>query len=79
MTPSGVQGEDLQLSPRAREVLPFSFEMKNRERLNIWETMEQARRHSEKSGYRAVAVFRRNRAPFHVCMELDSFLWLLGG
>ncbi|MCB9229193.1 MAG: hypothetical protein H6618_06235 [Deltaproteobacteria bacterium] len=66
-------------SPRVREVLPFSFEMKNRERLNIWETMQQARRHAAKSGYRPVAVFRRNRSPFHVCMELDSFLWLLGG
>ncbi|MCB9229827.1 MAG: hypothetical protein H6618_09465 [Deltaproteobacteria bacterium] len=79
VTPSGVKGEDLQLSPRAREILPFSFELKNKERLNIWDTMEQARTHTKDNGHRPVAIFRRNRTPFHVCMELGDFLWLLTG
>ena len=77
VTPSGVQGEDLQLSPRAREILPFAFEMKNRERLNIWDTIKQAQNHVKDSKHRPVAIFRRNRTPFHVCMELDTFLEII--
>ena len=78
VTPSGVQGEDLQLSPRAREYLPFAFELKNQERLNIWSTIEQAKGHTKDPKHSPVVVFRRNRTPFHVCLELDKFLELIG-
>ena len=79
VTPSGVQGEDLQLSPRAREVLPFAFELKNREKLNIWDCLKQAKTHIKNENHRPVVVFRRNRTPYHVCIELDTFLELLAG
>jgi hypothetical protein len=79
VTPSGVQGEDLQLSPRAREVLPYSFEMKNKERLNIWDALEQSKTHVAKNNHKPVVIFRRNRTPFHVCMEMDTFLELIAG
>ena len=77
VTPSGVQGEDLQLSPRARELLPFAFEAKNKERLNIWDALAQSKAHVKDSKHKPVVVFRRNRTPFHVCIELDTFLELL--
>ena len=40
----GMTGEDIVLTPRAREYLPYSFECKNTERLNVWSAFEQCRR-----------------------------------
>ena len=34
----GESGEDIKLSPAARKVIPYSFECKNQDRLNIWES-----------------------------------------
>lgn len=79
VTPSGVQGEDLQLSPKAREVLPFAFEVKNKERLNIWDAFKQSKNHVEGSNSRPIVAFKRNNTPFHVCMEMDTFLELIAG
>lgn len=77
VTPSGVKGEDLQLSPRARELLPFCFEVKNKERLNIWEALAQSKGHIKNDTNKSVVAFRRNRSPFYVCMEMDTFLELI--
>jgi len=77
VTPSGIAGEDLQLSPRAREILPYVFEVKNKEQISIWRVIDQARGHSKNLKHRPVVVFRKNRTPFHVCMEFNSFLELL--
>ena len=38
----GESGEDLKLSPAARKLIPYSFECKNQEKLNIWDSLEQA-------------------------------------
>ena len=38
----GCNGEDCQLSPAARKLIPCSIECKNVERLNIWSTIDQA-------------------------------------
>ena len=32
----GMTGEDIVLTPHAKKVLPYSFECKNVEKLNIW-------------------------------------------
>ena len=77
VTPSGIKGEDLQLSPRARELLPYAFELKNRERLNIWDALEQSKTHIKDPKHKPVLVFRRNRTPFHICLELDTFLEMI--
>ena len=37
----GESGEDIQLSPAARKLIPFAFECKNQEKLNIWESLKQ--------------------------------------
>ena len=33
----GESGEDIKLSRAARRLIPYSFECKNQEKLNIWE------------------------------------------
>lgn len=71
VTPSGVNGEDLQLSPRARRLLDFHFEVKNVEKLNIWQALCQSKKHGTS---KPLLVFKRNRTPFHVAMDLDTFL-----
>ena len=38
----GESGEDIKLSPAARKLIPYSFECKNQERLNVWSSLEQA-------------------------------------
>ena len=38
----GMPGEDIVLSPAARKVIPYSFECKNKERLDLWKSLEQA-------------------------------------
>ena len=38
----GESGEDIKLSPAAQRLIPYSFECKNQERLNIWSSLEQA-------------------------------------
>ena len=70
ITPSGVNGPDLMLSPRAKKVLPFDFECKAVEQLNIWKALEQARSHGEAP----VVVFRRNRSPMYACMPIENSL-----
>lgn len=73
----GAGGEDLQLSPAARDRFPFSLECKNQERLNIWSALEQA---SENCGenYPAV-VFKRNRSKLYVAMEFSDLLKVMKG
>ena len=42
----GESGEDIKLSPAARKQIPFSFECKNQEKLNIWDSLQQAEENS---------------------------------
>ncbi len=39
----GANGEDVQLSASARMSIPYSFEAKNQERVNVWSALEQVR------------------------------------
>ena len=72
-TSMGASGEDLLLSPAAREMVPFSIECKNVESLNIHKAIEQA------SGrkYPPLVVFRKNNTPAYVALPFDRFLTLL--
>lgn len=63
VTPSGVTGEDLRMSPFARLMVPFSFEAKNVERINIWDAIKQSRLHTMKTKAWPAVVFSRNREP----------------
>ena len=71
----GMSGEDIVLSPAARRLIPYSFECKNQEKLNIWEALNQA---EENSGVSApVLIFKRNRSKTYVTIELEEFIKLI--
>lgn len=78
VVPSGVTGEDLWLSPTARALLPYAFECKNVERLNVWDAIEQAYGHvkdGDKGRLFPALVISRNRMPEPwVCVPLSVFL-----
>ena len=73
----GESGEDIKLSPAARKVIPFSFECKNQERLNIWSSLKQAEDNC--SGRTPVLIFKRNRSEVYATIKLEEFLKLIGG
>jgi len=74
VVPSGVTGEDLWLSPMARDCLPFAFESKNQEKLNIWDALKQAASHSDV--FPGILSFTRNRDELYIGCELKTFLSL---
>ena len=75
-TPAGVTGEDIVRSAKAKRILPFAFELKNQEKLNIWQAIEQSKGHVADHDERTipVVVFRRNRSDLHICLKFDDFL-----
>jgi len=73
-TPMGTQGEDLLLSPAARECWPFYTEIKNVEALNIHKAIEQA---SKSATRPPIVVFRKNATPLMAALSLDMLLTLL--
>ena len=72
----GESGEDIILSPAARDIIPFSFECKNQERLNIWESLSQAEENCK--DYIPAVVFKRNRTKTYITLELEEFLKIIG-
>ena len=71
----GEQGEDIKLSPAARRLIPYSFECKNRESLNIWSSLQQA---EENSGdYDPVLIFKRNRSKTYAVINIEKFIELI--
>jgi hypothetical protein len=71
----GETGEDIKLSPAARKLIPYSFECKNQEKLNIWKSLKQA---EENSGdYTPVLIFKRNRSKTYAVIEINELLKLI--
>tara|TARA_Y100001938_G_C8068598_1_gene421759 strand:- start:467 stop:802 length:336 start_codon:yes stop_codon:yes gene_type:complete len=71
----GMPGEDIVLSPAAKRIIKYSFECKNKERLDLWKSLEQA---EENSADRApVLVIKRNRSKVYAVIELDNFIDLI--
>ena len=74
-TSMGVSGEDLQLSPAARKLIPFAIECKNQEKLNVWDSLKQA---EENSGdYDPVLIFKRNRSKTYAVVNIEKFIELI--
>ena len=71
----GESGEDIKLSPAARKLIPYSFECKNQEKLNIWESLKQADSNSQKG--KPVLVFKRNRSKTYAVLEIQAFIDLI--
>jgi len=71
----GESGEDIKLSPAARKLIPYSFECKNQEKLNIWEALSQA---EENAGdYDSVVIFKRNRSKTYAVINIEKFIELI--
>ena len=74
-TTMGESGEDIQLSPAARKLIPYSIECKNQEKLNIWEALSQA---EENSGVSTpVLIFKRNRSKTYAVLPIEEFITIL--
>ena len=71
----GDSGEDIQLSPAARKLIPYSIECKNQEKLNIWSALEQAG--GNKGVSKPVLIFKRNRSKTYAVLELEDFVDLI--
>lgn len=72
----GVSGEDIKLSPAAEKIIPFSFECKNQEKINIWSAIQQAESNT-KNGRISMVVFTRNRSKTYAVIQLDKLMDLL--
>lgn len=68
----GMSGEDIVLSPSAKKLIPYSFECKNTEKLNLWKAIEQAASNCEDRD--PVVIIKRNRSKVYAVLELDCFL-----
>lgn len=78
VTSSSAPGEDIKLSPAARDVLPVVVECKNVESLNVWKAFAQAESHARnKPHLTPVLFFRRNRSPMMCALLAEDFLRLV--
>ncbi len=77
-TSMGASGEDLLLSPLARSIYPISPEMKNVERLNIWQALAQAEGHESEGMLPCTPVvfFTRNHADNFACLPAEELVRL---
>ena len=71
----GMGGEDIVLSPAARKFIPYSFECKNKERLDLWKSLEQTE--SNANDNEPILIFKRNRSKVYVTMQFDHFIELI--
>ena len=71
----GESGEDIKLSPAARKLIPYSFECKNQEALNIWSSLEQAETNA--GDHDPVLIFKRNRTKTYAVIEIEKFIELI--
>ena len=71
----GVSGEDIVMSPLAKRTIGMSFECKNQERLNLWDSLEQAEVNCEERC--PILVFTRNRKPIYAALPFEELIKLL--
>ena len=74
-TTMGEAGRDIQLSPLAQIVFPYSVKAKRQEKLNIWAALEQAQKNSK--GLTPLLVFKRNHSKTYVALEIEDFMKLI--
>ena len=71
----GVSGEDVVFSPLAKRLIGLSFECKNQEKLNLWDSLSQAEDNAEKRT--PVLVFKRNRSEVYAAIPFEFLIKLL--
>lgn len=73
-TPMGVPGIDIQLSEKARELIPYAVEAKYQEKMNILKEFEQAKTNAKKEELIPVLIVKKNRVTPKVLLEFSDFL-----
>ena len=70
-----VSGEDVVFSPLSKRLIGLSFECKNQERLNLWDSLSQAETNCEDRT--PVLVFKRNRSKTYAAIPFEFLIKLL--
>ena len=70
----GEKGADIKYSSGMHLKVPFAFEVKNCEQLNIWKALDQAINHTSVFTPHPAVVFSRNKMESYVAIPLDIFL-----
>ena len=71
----GMTGEDIVLTPHARKKLPYSFECKNVEKLNVWKSFKQCEDNAK--DHTPILVIKKNRENPKVVMDLNDWIKLI--
>jgi hypothetical protein len=74
-TSMGVTGEDIHLSPAAREKIPYSIECKSRNKMAIYAMFDQARKNS-KTYYPLLIIKEDRNVPLAV-VDAEHFFQLV--
>ena len=72
----GASGEDIQLSPAARKLMPYSIECKARASISVYAWYQQAKTNAPK-GMEPLLVIKQNYGKPLVLIDLDSFMELV--
>jgi hypothetical protein len=75
-TSMGASGEDVQLSPAARRMIPVSIECKARKSVAIYPWYDQAKENA-KAGLEPILVVKADRKKPLVCVDADYFFNLM--
>jgi hypothetical protein len=70
--PAGIPGTDVVLSPKAQRLFNYDVEVKNHERLNIWDAIIQSRNRLI-GDLKSIIFFTRNREKMYVTLEMEDF------
>ena len=70
----GAGGEDLIMARSAREKFPYSVECKNQEKINLWESYNQAQQNSK--NYEPVVILKRNNSKPLILVDAEYFVKL---
>ena len=68
----GESGEDIQLSPAARKLIPYAIECKNQEKINIWKSYFQAQENSNEHEH--IVVIKRNNHKPLLLIDAEHFI-----
>ena len=69
-TSMGAQGEDVQLSPAARELMPYTIECKNMAKIAVYNYYEQAKQHGKGE---PLVIIKQNHSKPLVIVDADYF------
>ena len=75
-TSMGASGEDIQLSPAARKLFPYSVEAKARASISVYAWYQQAKTNAPK-GMEPLLVIKQNYGKPLVVIDLDTFMELV--